>query len=48
MGPNGPCSELIYHNDIVYEGWIGFIPTLMHKGILIIMQGCIGDNEQGL
>ena len=20
MGPNGPCSKLIYHDDTIYEG----------------------------
>ena len=23
MGPNDPCSKLIYHDDRVYEGQIG-------------------------
>ena len=32
MGPNGPRSELIYHDDTIYEGWIGFRFTLMYKG----------------
>ena len=48
MGPSGPRSKLIYHDDTVYEGWIGSRFTLVHKGVLVIMQGCIGNNEQGL
>ena len=46
MGLNGPYFELIYHDDIVYEGWIDTWFTLVHKGILVIMQGCTRDNEQ--
>ena len=37
MGPSDPCFELIYHNDMVYEGWIDFGFTLVHKGVLVIM-----------
>ena len=48
MGPNGSCSQLIYHDDTIYEGWIDFRFIPMHKGILVTMQGCIWDNEQGL
>ena len=48
MGLNGPYFELIYHDDTIYEGWIDSRFTLIHKGILIIIQGCIGDSEQGL
>ena len=48
MVPNGPCYELIYHDDIDYKGWIGSKFTLVHKGVLVIMQGYIGDSEQGL
>ena len=48
MVPNGPCYELIYHDDIVYKGWIGSKFTLVHKGVLVIMQGYIRDSEQGL
>ena len=40
--------KLIYYDDTVYEGWIDSKFTLMHKGILVIMQSCIGDSEQGL
>ena len=36
MGSNGPDSELICHDDIIYEVWIGSWFTLMHKGVLII------------
>ena len=31
-----------------YEGRIGSKFTFVHKGILVIMQGCIGVSEQGL
>ena len=48
MGPNGPRFELIYHDDIVYEGWINSRFILVYKGILVILNGCIEDNEQGL
>ena len=36
MGPSGPHSEFIYHDDTVYEGWIDSWSTLVHKGILVI------------
>ena len=45
MGLNGPCSKLIYHDDRVYEGWIDFRFIFVHKGVLIITQGCIGISE---
>ena len=45
MGPNGHRFELIYHGGMVYEGWIGFRFTIVHKGVLVIMQDCIRDNE---
>ena len=48
MGPSGLCFELIYHDDIVYEGWIGSKFILVHKGVLAIQQGCAKDNEQVL
>ena len=48
MGLSGPRFKLIYHDDTVYEGWIGSRFILMHKGILVILQDCIGDNEQSL
>ena len=47
MGPSGPYSELICHDDMVYEGWIDTKFIFVHKDILVIMQDCIGDNEQG-
>ena len=47
MGPSGPHFKLMYHDDMVYKSQIGFRFILMHNGVLIIMQGCIGDNEQG-
>ena len=45
MGPSGLRSKLIYHDDTIYEGWIGFRFTLMHKGVLVITQGCTKDSE---
>ena len=48
MGPSGPRSEFIYHDDMFYEGWIGSRFILAHKGVLVITQGYIGNNEQGL
>ena len=48
MDPSGTLFELIYHDDMIYESLIDFRFILVHKGVLIIMQGCIGDNEQGL
>ena len=48
MDPNGPYFELINHDNTVYEGQIGSRFILMHKSVLVIMQSCIGDNEQGL
>ena len=47
MGHNDPRFELIYHDDIVHEGWIDFKFILMHKDILVITQGCTWDSEQG-
>ena len=48
IGPNGPRSELIYLVDMGYEGRIGSKFTFVHKGVLVITQGCIGLSEQGL
>ena len=48
MGPNGPRFELIYHNDMIYKCWIDSKFILVHKGILVTLQDCIGYNEQGL
>ena len=48
MGLNGPSSKLMCHDDTVYEGWIDFRFTLVHKGTLVIMQGCTRDSEQSL
>nr|CAN71268.1 hypothetical protein VITISV_034624 [Vitis vinifera] len=45
MGPTSPRFELIYLVGIDYEGRISSRFTFVHKGILIIMQGCIGVNE---
>ena len=48
MGPNSPRSELIYLVGMDYEVRIGFRFTFVHKGILVIMQDCIGVSEQAL
>ena len=34
MGLNGPLFELIYHDDMVYKGWISSRSILMHKAIV--------------
>ena len=38
--------ELIYHINIVYNGWINSKFTLVHKDVLVITQGCTKDSEQ--
>ena len=48
MGPNGPRFELIYLVGAYYEGKINSRFTFVHKGILVITQGCIGVSKQGL
>ena len=48
IGSSGPRFELIYFVGTDYEGWIDFRFTFVYKGILVIMQGCIGVSEQGL
>ena len=48
MDPNSPRSELMYHDDMVYEGWIDSWFILMQKGVLVIMQGCTNDSKQVL
>ena len=45
MGPSDPCSKLIFLGGTVYKGWMGFQFTFMHKGILVITQGCIRISE---
>ena len=45
MGPSDPRSKLIYHVSKVYEGWMGSWFTHVHKGVLLIIQGCIRDNK---
>ena len=37
MCPSGSHFELIYHDDMVYEGWIDSKFTLVHKNVLIII-----------
>lgn len=48
MGLSGPCFELIYLVGTDYEGQIGFRFSFVHKGVLVITQGCIEVSEQGL
>ena len=48
MGPNGLRSKLIYFVGMSYEGRIDFKFTFVHKGVLVITQGCIGVSEQVL
>ena len=48
MGPSGPYSKLIYHDSMVYKGWIGSKFNLVHKDILVIMQSCTRDGERGI
>ena len=48
MGPNGPRFELIYLVGMGYEGRISSRFTFVHKGVLVIMQGCTGVSKQGL
>ena len=37
MSSNGLNFDLIYHDDIIYEDWIGFRFIFMHKSDLVIM-----------
>ena len=46
MGPSGPYFELIYHDDMVYDGWISSRFIFLDKSVLVITQGCIWENEQ--
>ena len=48
IGHNGPCFELIYLVSMGYEGRIDFRFTFVHKGVLVITQGCLRVSEQGL
>ena len=45
MGLSGSHFELIYHDDTIYESWIGSWFTRMYKGILVIMQGYTRNSE---
>ena len=45
IGSIGPCFDLIYHDDTIYESWIGSWFTRMYKGILVIMQGYTRNSE---
>ena len=48
MGSGGHHFELIYHDDTVYEGWIDFKFTLIHKDVLVITYGNTKDSKQDL
>ena len=48
MGPNGSHFELIYLVSKDYEGRIGSRFIFVHKGVLVIMQGCIRVSKQGI
>ena len=48
MGPNGLRFDLIYLVGMDYEGRIGFMFTFVHKGVLVITQGCTMVSEQSL
>ena len=48
MGLSGPRSELIYLVGMGYEDRIDSTFTFVHKGVLVITQGCIEVSEQGL
>ena len=48
MGPSSLRFKLIYHGDIVYEGWIDFKFTLIHKDVLVITYGNTKDSKQDL
>ena len=45
MGPNSSYFELKYHDDTIYECLINIWFIFVHKGVLVIMQSCIGDSE---
>ena len=40
MSFSGLDSKLIYYDDTIYESWIDSRFTLLHKGVLVITQGC--------
>ena len=48
IGPNGLHFELLYLVGTNYEGEIDSRFTFVHKGVLVIMQGCIRVSEQGI
>ena len=45
MCPSGPHSELIFLDDMIYDGWMGFQFIFMHKGVLVIMEDCTRNSE---
>ena len=45
MDPSDPHSELIYLVRMHYEGQISSRFTFVHKGVLVIFQGCIRVSE---
>ena len=48
MDPSGLRFELIYLDDMIYGRLICYKFTLVHEGVLVIMQGCTKDSKQGL
>ena len=46
-GSQRSLIKVIYlMNDTIYEGWIDFKFTFMHKDVLVITQDYIGISEQ--
>ena len=48
MGSSGPYYELINLVGMGYEGQIDSRFTFVHKGFLVITQGCTRVSKQGL
>ena len=48
MGSSGPYYELINLVGMSYEGQIDSRFTFVHKGVLVITQGCTRVSKQGL
>ena len=48
IDPSGPYSELIYHDNRFMRVGLTLGSFLCINGVLVIIQGCIGDSEQSL
>ena len=48
MGSSGPHSKLIFLVGMDYEDQIDSRFTFVHKGVLVITQGCTEASVQGL